>query len=1062
VLDSATRYDPFPLTDVQHAYWIGRQAFFPLGKVSCHIYMEFDLGTLDVSRLRRAWQSLIERHDMLRAVVRPDGLQQVLRQVPLYVVQHQDLRDWDRSHRESELDAIRRTMSHQVRPASEWPLFEFRTSRLEISTRIHASVDLLIADFWSIHILFGEWFQLYIDPDARLEPIRLTFRDHVLGIEKRKKRPSYRRALDYWHGRLDSLPPGPALPLAVNPSRIERPRFNRRQTVLEAAAWKRFKERAAKAELTPSCALLTAFAQVLARWSTSQSFTLTVTLFQRPPVHPHMVRLVGDFTSLILLEIDLSRSESFVASARRIQSQLWADLDHSEFSGVSVLREIGRRSGRAGTPFAPVVFTSALVLDTSAAPGAAGSLPTQVVYAVSQTPQVWLDHQVYEQGGQLHMSWDAVDILFSPGMLDAMFTAYERQLRRLADDKGTWAASRRELLPRTQLVAREAANATGGPAHDGFLHGPFVEQVQRQPDAIAVVSGHRHLSYHEVYRRARIWAVRLRGMGARPNQPVAIAMERGWEHVVAAIAILEAGAAYLPIDPKLPARRRRSLLAQGAIEVVLTQPWLDDRLEWPASVRRLCVDSTVEGDGAAIADTSAAVSTNDLAYVIFTSGSTGVPKGVMIDHRAALNTILGVNDRFGMTARDRVLAVSSPSFDLAVYDIFGALAAGATIVLPEAARCRDPRHWASLVLRHGVTTWNSVPQLLEMLVTYVGGEAARLGQSLRLVLLSGDWIPVTLPDRIRALVPTLSVVSLGGATEAAIWSVAYPIATVCSDWTRIPYGRSLRNQLVHVLNEALEPCPEWVPGELFIGGASLARGYWRDPTGTAQRFVPHPLTGERLFRTGDRARYVPGGLLEFLGRHDRQVKLHGYRVELTEIEVTLTRHPGVKAAVVTVDDTGAARQLVAGVVLERATVKELVAFLRERLPSYMVPMRWTPLQALPLGPHGKVDRRALSPPHTSDVCETRLATEMEADVAEIWAAVLKRQAVRVNENFFELGGDSLLAVQFLSRTRERFGVEFPLESLLASPTVEGVAAALVMCGARNAVLRPTVAPEIEI
>ena len=270
----------------------------------------------------------------------------------------------------------------------------------------------------------------------------------------------------------------------------------------------------------------------------------------------------------------------------------------------------------------------------------------------------------------------------------------------------------------------------------------------------------------------------------------------------------------------------------------------------------------------------------DLAYVIFTSGSTGLPKGVMIDHRGALNTVADVNDRFAVGADDRVLAVSSLSFDLSVYDIFGPLAVGGAVVVPDADAQRDPAAWLDLVRGAGVTIWNSVPALLELLVEHlvVAGESARL----RLVMMSGDWIPVTLPDRIRRAFGDPDVISLGGATEASIWSILYPIGEVPPEWTSIPYGHPMRNQSFHVLDDRLRARPDWVPGQLYIGGVGLAQGYLHDDAKTAAAFIVHPGTGERLYRTGDLGRFLPSGEIEFLGREDFQVKVQGYRIELGE------------------------------------------------------------------------------------------------------------------------------------------------------------------------------------
>ncbi|MFR9677008.1 amino acid adenylation domain-containing protein, partial [Streptomyces sp. TR06-5] len=356
----------------------------------------------------------------------------------------------------------------------------------------------------------------------------------------------------------------------------------------------------------------------------------------------------------------------------------------------------------------------------------------------------------------------------------------------------------------------------------------------------------------------------------------------------------------------------------------------------------------------------------DLAYVIYTSGSTGVPKGVAVSHGAALNTCVDVVERFGVGPGDAVLGLSSLSFDLSVFDVFGVLGAGGRLVLPRAGSSRDPGHWLELVREHRVTVWNSVPALMAMLVEHAAGGGE--GLPLRVVLLSGDWIPVDLPGRVRGLAGGARVVSLGGATEAGIWSIAYPVDEVDPGWDSIPYGRPLRNQRFHVWNERWQECPVHVPGELFIAGAGLAEGYWRDEERTAASFVRHPVTGERLYRTGDLGRWLPSGEIEFLGREDFQVKVGGFRIELGEIEAAVAECPGVAAVVAAAPGERHHRRLAGYVVPAAGAGEDLLDRVRERaedrLPSYMVPATWTVLDHLPLSANGKIDRNALPDPAT--------------------------------------------------------------------------------------------------
>jgi len=901
------RHQPFPLTDMQQAYWIGRDPLFELGNVAALFYTELDLVGFDLGRAEQSLGRLIERHDMLRAVLLPDGRQQILPRVPAYRIEVTDLSTSPAAR--ATLEAQRSRMSQQMRPCDRWPPFEFHAFRLPFGQiRLCAAIDLLFCDASSMEIFMAEWFAIYDNPDVPLPALELSFRDYVLA--RQQMEPTFERSRAYWQNRLRSLPPAPELPLAKDLSAVTRPRMASRSVRLSADSWAQLKTRASQLGLTPPALLCAAYAEVLRSWSKGRRFTINIPIADRLPVHHQVRQIIGDFTTLVLLEVDQPSSLSFKDRALALQRQLATDLKHRHVSGVRVLRELAASGGRHRAAM-PVVFTCLV------GKRAARRVPDYVqdfVYTLANVPQVYLENQVFEVGPTLHINWDAVEELFPDGMLDDMFEAYGRLLHRLAAEDQAWDEIRPLSLPPAQLVRRTAANATAVACPDLLLHTPLDDQVDRRGEVPAVITGNVILSYGELSRRANTIGHWLRAMGAKPNRLVAVVMEKGWEQAVAILGVLRAGAAYLPIDPHWPQERIWYLLQHGEVELVLTQPEVDARLAWPATIQRLQVSEWLSGNDR---PPTPATAPSDLAYVIFTSGSTGLPKGVMIDHRGAVNTIADINRRFDVTAQDRVLALSALNFDLSVYDIFGVLGAGGTVVVPEHAADRDPQRWAELVRQHGVTVWNSVPALMEMLVEHLDGDATALGAQLRLVMLSGDWIPPTLPARIRQVAPGAQIISLGGATEASIWSVSHSIETVDASWRSIPYGQPLANQRCHVLDTDLEPRPEWVPGDLYIGGDGLARGYWRDPEKTEASFIVHTRSGERLYRTGDLARYQPDGNLEFLGREDFQVKVNGYRIELGEIERALERHPEVRTAVAVAHaQSSGHRRLVAYVVPE--------------------------------------------------------------------------------------------------------------------------------------------------
>nr|QEO74635.1 condensation domain-containing protein [uncultured bacterium] len=1030
---------PFPLTDLQQAYWIGRSTGDDTARVACHAYTEVDTDDLDVERLTEALNGLVRRHPMLRAVIRPDGKQQIQPDVGSYRIR------WEPQER---LQLVREEMSHQVLRSDTWPLFDVRVTPLaDGRTRVHLSIDVLIADALSFRTLAEELVALYRDPEHPLPPLGLTFRDVVAWEEEQRQSADHRRASEYWQARLASLPPPPALPVRQRPPGPRSIRFRRLQTAFDTDAWSALRTRGQAAGVTPSTVLLAAFVDVLGTWSASARMTLNLTVFTREHPHPDINRIVGPFTSISLLEVEATPGRSFPEQARAVQSQLWADLEHRSVSGVEVLRRMAREQGQPAVAM-PVVFTSVIGAGDGDFAGPLSQLGT-VGHSISQTPGVWIDCQVAEDGGRLRVWWDIQDGVLPDGVAEEMFTAYTALLGRLAADEASWSLRSGRVTVPSAATAR-LAHEVKGPSEAVLLQDLVDRQAFGSPDRVAVTGPGGAVTYAQLVRTAHQLGHVLRAKGVAPGQLVGISLDKSWHQVGAVLGVLHAGAAYLPLDPQLPEDRVRELARRSRLGIIVAAG------ERPSGVPgRPDGIEVVPIDGPDVAEAPTAApepmtDPSDLAYVIYTSGSTGQPKGVMITHAAAAGTILDVNSRLGLGPEDRVLALSSLAFDLSVWDIFGPLAVGGTVVMPSPGfAAKDPGHWLDLVRHHGVTVWNSVPALMGLLVDRLelDGDAAPVG-AVRLVMLSGDWIPVSLPDRIRARFPGVRVVSLGGATEASIWSVIYEIGAVDPAWASIPYGYPLTNQTAYVLDDNLVERPLWVPGELHIGGTGVASGYWDDPELTRAAFVTGP-TGERLYRTGDIARRRPDGALELLGRRDGQVKIRGHRIEVGEIESALARIEGVTAAaVVTEGGDGRHLRLVAyvGGPATELTPESVRARLQTTLPDYMVPTRIVRLASLPLSANGKVDRARLAalagddaPAGSGPAPATATGGPVVAYLTHIVEETLGRSGIDSQTNLLAFGADSIDIARIGNVLASRLDFRPALEDVFAKPTIAAVA-----------------------
>lgn len=1032
--EPAADHEPFALAPMQHAMWVGRQDNQQLGGVAGHLYVEFDGGSIDPERLRAAATALARRHPMLRVQFLPDGTQRITPAGGDFPVSVEDLRSLGADEVEQRLAAIRDAKSHQQLDGA---VFELAVTLLPADrSRLHVDLDMQAADAMSYRTLMADLAALYCGRD--LPALSYTYRQYRQAVEAEDAGPQPTREADraWWTQRIPELPDPPALPSGGCTSN----RSTRRWHWLDPETRDALFARAQARGITPAMALAAGFANTLARWSTTSRFLLNVPLFGRQALHPDVDSLVGDFTSSLLLDVDLVGADTAAKRAQVVQDAMRTAAAHSAYAGLSVLRDLSRHRGTQ--VLAPVVFTSALGLGELFSRDVTDQFGTPE-WIISQGPQVLLDAQVTEFDGGVLVNWDVREGMFPPGVIDAMFGYHIDELLRLARADDAWDALGPTALPATQRAVREAANARTAQPSGEALHDGFFRQAAQRPDAPAVVASTGDLSYAQLRDQALAVAAALGNAGVSNGDTIAVVGPKTGEQIPALLGILAVGAAYLPIGVDQPRDRAERMLHSGEVSLALVCG--GQRLDLP--LPELVIADLLRDAPPAAEIQVARIDPTQLAYVLFTSGSTGEPKGVEVTHDAAMNTVEFIGRHFEIGPADRCLALSTLEGDISVMDVFVTLRTGGVIVVVDEAQRRDPDAWARLIDTHRVTVLHFMPGWLEMLIEVGRGRLS----SVRVIPTGGDWVRPEVVRRLQAEAPNLRFAGLGGATETPVHNSIFEVTEpIPEDWTALPFGVPLPNNACRVVDDTGADCPDWVPGEYWVSGRGIARGYRGRPDLTAERFVQHD--GRTWYRTGDLVRYWPDGTLEFVGRADHRVKISGYRVELGEIETMLRRVPGVRTAVAAlIAAPGESEVLAAQVCTEdtRLTAERIRQGLGDLVPAHMIPRHITVVERIGFTDAGKLDRRAVARELETAVSQLQRpghrapSTSLESALAMIFGDLLGRENVGVDDDFFALGGDSVLATQAVGRIRAWLDApDIMVADIFANRTVSALATVL--------------------
>jgi amino acid adenylation domain-containing protein/thioester reductase-like protein len=1069
--------EPQPLSFNQESLWFLRQlapediSFNVSGAVSIR-------GPLNVGKLRDSLAALMDRHPALRTIfdVEDGDVVQVIQEHVDPPLQIMEASDWS----EERLIRFLRHKAHQRFDLAAGPPLRLvllarghgnlqaGNGRHRTSTHVLLlSLDHMVSDFWSVSVLIRDLLAFYRQPDGdkptEATPLRLRYTDYVHWQREQMAGPERDRLYEYWSGQLDHGD----LPALDLPTDRPRPSLQTFQGDSRTALFPKriaagVRRLAEEHNATPFMTLLAAFQAFLHRLTGQKDVLVGSAAAGRD--HLEFSELVGYFINPIALRARFSRDTTFAQLLTQVRHTVLDALGHQAYppSLLSKDLQLSRDPSRPPlfdtmfilqkTQFSPLVDLGLFALGIPGATLEVDDLTLESIPFGGQPAQFDLTLMMAEAQDGLAASLFYNTDLFLDRTAERMLRNFEAFLEGILaapdDPLGTIPMLSTEERHRVLVEWNATRRDFPGIATVQQL---FERQAEQTPEAIAAIFEGQRLSYRELNVRANQLAHHLRSLGVGPEVLVAILQERSLNMLVSLIAVLKAGGAYVPLDPQFPPERLEMMLADSEPLVLLTQSSLKGAIP-SQDARKVLIDEDWEQiSSSPKGNPDSDVTADNLAYVIYTSGSTGTPKGVEIPHRALMNMLTDMRRRPGMGAKDRMLAVTTLSFDIAALELFLPLTSGACVEVASREVASDGARLVDRLRQSGASVMQATPSTWRMMIEagWAPVPGAQDGASGLTILCGGEALP---PDLAQELLRRCDALwNMYGPTETTVWSTIHHVERVDGP---ISIGRPIGNTLVYVLDEGMQPVPVGAVGELYIGGEGVARGYLNRPKLTAERFLPDPFLANpqaRIYRTGDLVRWNSEGRLHYLGREDHQIKVRGFRIELGEIEAGLADHPEVKENVVVARGTASGEQrLIAYLVPEARdaapSTSDLRAFLKAHLPKYMIPAMFIPLDALPLTANGKVDRRALPEPSKDRPAlksgYTPPRDSREAEIAALCARILGIERVGIHDDFFELGGDSLLATRLIYQLQEQYEIRIPLMRLFQEPTVAGLGRAI--------------------
>ena len=1045
----------YKLSSAQKRLWIlnhfeGAQSAYNIPYV---ISLE---GRLNKIALKNAFKAMAIRHEILRTDFKENASGAVFQEVTspdkyIFELKETDLRK----------SADKHTVTNQIVELESFGGFDFIEGPLWRCHLVQLDEDKyilimvhhhIISDEWSMDVFRKEWCALYNAYSAKslpqLAPLRIQYKDYAAWHNKQLQSEDILPHKKYWLKQFEG-----EIPVLELPAEKERPvekTFNGAgiTATVDANLLDKLSRAGDAMGGTLFMTLLACVNALMYRYTGQEDIVIGTPVTGRE--HPDLESQIGFYSNTLAIRTRFDGLSSFESLFNHVKGATQGAYEHQiyPYDELVDLLKLPRNINR--NPLFDVMVVLQNTIEKEAEFTLNGLHTRQYKAGGYRVAKFDVNFIFSESKNGLELILEYNTDVYSDEQMHRMLSHFENLVAAIAQNP-------KQSIAAIDILTKEDKHKLFDVFNDTLVYYPkektlagiFEEQVLKTPDAIALHQHNETMTYQELNEQANQLACYLIENGVNKGDNIGLLVTRNFHMIVGMFGILKAGGAYVPIDPEYPIDRQEYILQNSSVKKVVTDGHypLAELISSELFVKIKEIDLSKYSKENPGLD----IDSSQLAYTIYTSGSTGRPKGVMIEHHMAVNLVLWVNTEFNVGADDRLLFITSMCFDLSVYDIFGMLSAGGSLVIVQQNELLDVPKLKDMMLSYKITFWDTVPTTMDYLVRELEAhDRSFLQKNLRVVFMSGDWIPVNLPDRIKVYFPNTRVISLGGATEGTVWSNFYPVEKAGANWGSIPYGRPMNNNFFYILNEKLQPVPIGVVGELYIGGVGVARGYANDKDKTDYAFVTDPFNdkaGGRMYRTGDLGRMLPDLNMEFIGRKDDQVKIRGYRIELGEIESVLRQCEQISQAVVLAKaDKDKKKRLIGYVVSEKNYDRaSVIAFLKSKLPDYMVPTLWMEVDNIPLTANGKIDKKSLPEFNAEEQIKDQYVaprTESERLLVKIWEDVLKVGNIGVTHDFFDLGGHSLLAVQIVNLIKKHTGKILPISVLFKYSNIESLNAFL--------------------